>query len=194
MKSILTLVGMAVMLDSYAKTLEAESAELDIAGFNVKRASLFLQKLQNDFTDSIVPAVLDVEDANLLDFGIKIKELKEDIQVHVKSLDVANPDYSRLIQNALSAIEEAELWFDEHIKCAKEDVEHVLESIKKEELGENTENAEASDIVENPDKIEEVKSEEISPVVEEKDEVIAEELKQEEAPMPTAKGNKKKDS
>lgn len=127
MKSILSLVGMAIALDNYAKSLEVESKELDIARSNVKRASLFLHKLQKEFTDSVgSPADFDVQDVNVLDFGIKIAELKEDIEAHVKSLDIANQNYARLINNALSAIEEAELWFDEYYAVAKRESEEKL--------------------------------------------------------------------
>lgn len=206
MKSILTLVGMAISLDNYAKFLEAESAELDIAGFNVKRASLFLQKLQNDFTESIVPAGLDVEDANVLDFGIKIIELKEDIEAHVKSLDVANPNYTRLINNALSAIEEAELWFDEHIKSAIKDVEEVVQNIDypdpedsnpvKTEItaSKSTESPTLlkDDLTENPDNG--IKVEEVVVGSETKVEAISVESQQEADPQGLKEVKKKSDS
>ena len=134
MKSILTLVGIAIALDNYAKSLEVKSKELDIAGFNVKRASLFLHKLQKEFTDSVgLPADFDIQDVNVLDFGIKIAELKEDIEAHVKSLDIANLNYARLINNALSAIEEAELWFDDHIMASENKKTELL--LTTEETG-----------------------------------------------------------
>ena len=137
---LIILLSSALALESLANNVEADSNELDIVIFNIKRSRLFLSCMVEKFTDSDgKPSFENKEDdISEIDLMIKLAEFIKDMENHINSTTM-NPKYEKLAYAALVAAEEALLWLGEHIEFAettegkKEESEELFDDVKEED-------------------------------------------------------------
>jgi hypothetical protein len=123
MKTVILLVATAIELEHYAKQLEIGGEDIVLVIHNIERSKLWLGKLQEDFADAAEVPFVDLksfDDANIIDLEMGIVALKQDIKDHIASLLEMNKSYERIINNALSAIEESELFLDAYVGSVSE--------------------------------------------------------------------------